>query len=164
MIINNLRMATKYSFHVRKQTKKSEQKSARADFSDNRIDLIHGQTIILPTKGCMYIGTMQLSYCPLETIDQFHISFCIYWIYSFCARNEMFATCIGNRSRNWSIFRWSHRVWRRYRLWRRRGSVEREGSLCDAYRSREMWQQSKSWYIDSGNIHYRAGEPGNFHA
>lgn len=54
MVINNLRMATKYSFHVRKQTKKSEQKSPRADFSDNRIDLIHGQTIIIPTKGCTY--------------------------------------------------------------------------------------------------------------
>lgn len=52
MVINNLRMATKYSFHVRKQTKKSEQKSPRADFSENRIDLVHGQTIILPTKGC----------------------------------------------------------------------------------------------------------------
>lgn len=47
-------MATKYSFHVRKQSKKSEQKSPRADFSDNRIDLVHGQTIILPTKGCKF--------------------------------------------------------------------------------------------------------------
>lgn len=54
MIIDNLRMATKYSFHVRKQSKKTEreQKSPRADFSENRIDLINGQTIILPTKGC----------------------------------------------------------------------------------------------------------------
>lgn len=57
MVIDNLRMATKYTFHVKEQkAPESRGPSARADFSDeNSLDdqaSIRGQTIIIPTKGC----------------------------------------------------------------------------------------------------------------
>lgn len=57
MEIGNLRMATKYSFHVKPYIKKTEQKS-RGRFGDKEIQtnsIEHGQTIIIPTKGCKSI-------------------------------------------------------------------------------------------------------------
>lgn len=56
MIIKNLRMATKYSFHVKQQQKPGEQKvTGRADLGENELGpngVFQGQTIIIPTKGC----------------------------------------------------------------------------------------------------------------
>ncbi|XP_065093311.1 uncharacterized protein LOC135713987 isoform X2 [Ochlerotatus camptorhynchus] len=55
MTVKNLRMATKYSFHVKPQTKPGDQKiSGRSEhdedeFDGNSINL--GQTVIIPTKG-----------------------------------------------------------------------------------------------------------------
>lgn len=55
MTIKNLRMATKYSFHVRPQIKGETEKSARSRiFSKDNKD---GQTIIIPTKGFSAIAT-----------------------------------------------------------------------------------------------------------
>uniref|UniRef100_A0A182W9U7 ZP domain-containing protein n=1 Tax=Anopheles minimus TaxID=112268 RepID=A0A182W9U7_9DIPT len=58
LLVKNLRMATKYSFHVKPQAKKSEQRaSGRADEGEEGDQntatnaLNHGQTIIIPTKG-----------------------------------------------------------------------------------------------------------------
>lgn len=56
MIIDHLRMATKYSFHVKAQGQK-DQKASRADLNGNILkddDEIQGQTIIVPTKGCKF--------------------------------------------------------------------------------------------------------------
>lgn len=63
LLVKNLRMATKYSFHVKPQTKKSDQRaSGRADeggqeqeeqnASSTAAGHNQGQTIIIPTKGC----------------------------------------------------------------------------------------------------------------
>uniref|UniRef100_A0A182PMB8 ZP domain-containing protein n=1 Tax=Anopheles epiroticus TaxID=199890 RepID=A0A182PMB8_9DIPT len=59
LLVKNLRMATKYSFHVKPQTKKSDQRaSGRADEGEQEEQtgattggLNQGQTIIIPTKG-----------------------------------------------------------------------------------------------------------------
>uniref|UniRef100_A0A182SJ25 ZP domain-containing protein n=1 Tax=Anopheles maculatus TaxID=74869 RepID=A0A182SJ25_9DIPT len=58
LLVKNLRMATKYSFHVKPQAKKSEQRaSGRADDGEESDQntastaINHGQTIIIPTKG-----------------------------------------------------------------------------------------------------------------
>lgn len=54
IVIDNLRMATKYSFHVKASGKSGEQRATgRADFSGNELnsDLL-GEKIVLPTKGC----------------------------------------------------------------------------------------------------------------
>uniref|UniRef100_A0A1S4GWI0 Uncharacterized protein n=1 Tax=Anopheles gambiae TaxID=7165 RepID=A0A1S4GWI0_ANOGA len=61
LLVKNLRMATKYSFHVKPQTKKSDQRaSGRADeggeqeeqnASSTAAGHNQGQTIIIPTKG-----------------------------------------------------------------------------------------------------------------
>lgn len=55
MNIDHLRMATKYSFHVRLQGQSKDRKEGRADLNGNvlkdNLD-IDGQTIIIPTKGC----------------------------------------------------------------------------------------------------------------
>lgn len=56
LTIDHLRMATKYSFHVKAQGQNKEQKaSGRADLNGNILkddNEIEGQTIIIPTKGC----------------------------------------------------------------------------------------------------------------
>jgi hypothetical protein len=55
MTINNLRMATKYSFHVRPKRVGDSEKSAR---SENLVkDDKAGQSIIIPTKGFSAIAT-----------------------------------------------------------------------------------------------------------
>ncbi|XP_063702790.1 uncharacterized protein LOC134832629 [Culicoides brevitarsis] len=55
MMIDHLRMATKYSFHVKASGQNQDQKpSARADLNGNILkddSEIQGQTIIIPTKG-----------------------------------------------------------------------------------------------------------------
>lgn len=60
MIIDNLRMATKYSFHVKpRSTKPSGEKrisSGRADLGENELGpngVFQGQTIVIPTKACL---------------------------------------------------------------------------------------------------------------
>lgn len=53
MEIGNLRMATKYSFHVKPYVKKTEQKSRSVGDKEIETNSIEqGQTIIIPTKGC----------------------------------------------------------------------------------------------------------------
>ncbi|XP_055917677.1 uncharacterized protein LOC129949953 [Eupeodes corollae] len=52
--VDNLRMATKYSFHIRPQQKKRNLKiSGRSELLDNEVenDLFQGQSIVIPTKG-----------------------------------------------------------------------------------------------------------------
>ncbi|XP_055838272.1 uncharacterized protein LOC129906518 [Episyrphus balteatus] len=52
--VDNLRMATKYSFHIKPQLKKKNLKiSGRSELLDNEVenDLFQGQSIIIPTKG-----------------------------------------------------------------------------------------------------------------
>lgn len=52
--VDNLRMATKYSFHIKPQLKKKNLKiSGRSELLDNEIenDLFQGQSIVIPTKG-----------------------------------------------------------------------------------------------------------------
>ncbi|KFB39756.1 hypothetical protein ZHAS_00007450 [Anopheles sinensis] len=58
LLVKNLRMATKYSFHVKPQTKRSDpgqRGSGRADGAGEseatNTEGNHGQTIIIPTKG-----------------------------------------------------------------------------------------------------------------
>ncbi|XP_055638703.1 uncharacterized protein LOC129776840 [Toxorhynchites rutilus septentrionalis] len=55
MTVNNLRMATKYSFHVKPQAKPGDQKaSGRSEDSEDEFDvnsINHGQTVVIPTKG-----------------------------------------------------------------------------------------------------------------
>uniref|UniRef100_A0A1B0GIW5 Putative conserved plasma membrane protein n=1 Tax=Lutzomyia longipalpis TaxID=7200 RepID=A0A1B0GIW5_LUTLO len=55
MVIDNLRMATKYTFHVREKTNEVRGPSPRADFSEeNMLDseaALSEQTVIIPTKG-----------------------------------------------------------------------------------------------------------------
>lgn len=55
-MIDHLRMATKYSFHVKASGQTQDQRpSARADLNGNILkddSEIQGQTIIIPTKGC----------------------------------------------------------------------------------------------------------------
>ncbi|EAT48233.1 AAEL000683-PA [Aedes aegypti] len=55
MTVKNLRMATKYSFHVKPQTRPGDQKvSGRSEHDDDEFDgnsINLGQTIIIPTKG-----------------------------------------------------------------------------------------------------------------
>lgn len=62
--IDHLRMATKYSFHVKAQGQNKEQKaSGRADLNGNILkddDEIAGQTIIIPTKGCKLLSIIHL--------------------------------------------------------------------------------------------------------
>lgn len=54
MTISNLRMATKYSFHVRSQVKGETEKTARSrSLSKDE----KGQTIIIPTKGFSAVAT-----------------------------------------------------------------------------------------------------------
>jgi hypothetical protein len=58
LMVKNLRMATKYSFHVKPQIKSDDsmpQKEARSEdlSADNSIE--SGASIIIPTKGCKYI-------------------------------------------------------------------------------------------------------------
>lgn len=54
ILIDNLRMATKYSFHVKASGKAGEQKATgRADFSGNELNSdLFGERIVMPTKGC----------------------------------------------------------------------------------------------------------------
>jgi len=63
--IENLRMATKYSFHIRPAAQKrllaggTRSSNARAEFhDDNEIESggghLPGQSIVIPTKGCKY--------------------------------------------------------------------------------------------------------------
>lgn len=58
MVIDNLRMSTKYSFHVKPRSIKSGEKriiSGRADLGENELGpngVFQGQTIVIPTKGC----------------------------------------------------------------------------------------------------------------
>lgn len=63
-VIGNLRMSTKYLFHVKLQGKPGEQKaSGRADLNDNEIGpngIFQGETIVIPTKGCK--STNKISY------------------------------------------------------------------------------------------------------
>lgn len=65
MTIKNLRMATKYSFHVKPQTRPGDQKASgrsehdEDEFDGNSINL--GQTVIIPTKGCEYIHCEKLT-------------------------------------------------------------------------------------------------------
>jgi len=65
--IENLRMATKYSFHIRPAAQKrllaggTRSSNARAEFHDeNEIESggghLPGQSIVIPTKGCKYAG------------------------------------------------------------------------------------------------------------
>ncbi|XP_062705176.1 uncharacterized protein LOC109429890 [Aedes albopictus] len=55
MTVKNLRMATKYSFHVKPQTRPGDQKvTGRSEHDDDEFDgnsINLGQTIIIPTKG-----------------------------------------------------------------------------------------------------------------
>lgn len=56
-VIGNLRMATKYLFHVKWQAKAVGERrtGGRADLGDNELGIngnFQGQTIIIPTKGC----------------------------------------------------------------------------------------------------------------
>ncbi|XP_055545909.1 uncharacterized protein LOC129730536 [Wyeomyia smithii] len=53
MTVKNLRMATKYSFHVKPQVKRGDQRaSGRSGHSGDEMDGISpGQTVIIPTKG-----------------------------------------------------------------------------------------------------------------
>lgn len=57
-VIGNLRMATKYLFHVKSQAKAAERRTGgRADLGYNELGangIFQGQTIIIPTKGCEY--------------------------------------------------------------------------------------------------------------
>ena len=58
--IDNLRMATKYSFHIRPQSRQRIQRiQGRSGSFDNEIEndilgggSLAGHTIIIPTKGC----------------------------------------------------------------------------------------------------------------
>lgn len=54
MTISNLRMATKYSFHVRSQKQGETEKSARSRSLSKDSD---GQSIIIPTKGFSAVAT-----------------------------------------------------------------------------------------------------------
>ncbi|ALC38760.1 CG16798 [Drosophila busckii] len=64
--VDNLRMATRYSFHIRPaQSRRLRSSSARADFNDeNDIDSLHppGQSIIIPTKGFSAHATQCLAH------------------------------------------------------------------------------------------------------
>ncbi|XP_053692491.1 uncharacterized protein LOC128740939 [Sabethes cyaneus] len=53
MTVKNLRMATKYSFHVKPQVKRGDQRaSGRSEHSEDEADAVSpGQTVIIPTKG-----------------------------------------------------------------------------------------------------------------
>ncbi|XP_058453943.1 uncharacterized protein LOC131431965 [Malaya genurostris] len=55
MTVKNLRMATKYSFHVKPQAKRGDQRATgRSGHSDDELDentINQGQTVIIPTKG-----------------------------------------------------------------------------------------------------------------
>lgn len=61
MTVKNLRMATKYSFHVKPQVRRGDQKASgrseqgaglEDEFDGNAIN--QGQTIVIPTKGCEF--------------------------------------------------------------------------------------------------------------
>lgn len=61
--VDNLRMATKYSFHIRSMPKHKNMKiTGRSEIFDNEIEnddflssnVDQGQTIIIPTKGCKF--------------------------------------------------------------------------------------------------------------
>lgn len=60
MVVDNLRMATKYSFHVRQLSNAAAEKpkgremdeEEEEEMDSNAID--KGQTIIIPTKGCKF--------------------------------------------------------------------------------------------------------------
>lgn len=55
LIIDNLKMATKYSFHVRQLLEDSivvEPKGRKIDEKLSKNDLDKGEMIIIPTKGC----------------------------------------------------------------------------------------------------------------
>lgn len=61
--VKNLRMATKYSFHVKPLVKREDmmpQKAARADdlSADNSAEV--GASIIIPTKGCKFIFSPEI--------------------------------------------------------------------------------------------------------
>lgn len=57
IIIDNLRMATKYSFHVKASGKSGEQKATgRADLGGNELNSdLFGERIVVPTKGCKFV-------------------------------------------------------------------------------------------------------------
>ena len=59
--VDNLRMSTKYSFHIRSADQRKNMKiTGRSELFDNEIEgedflannMAQGQTIIVPTKGC----------------------------------------------------------------------------------------------------------------
>lgn len=54
--IDNLRMATKYSFHVKASGKLGVQKATgRSDLGGNELNSdFEGERIVVPTKGCNY--------------------------------------------------------------------------------------------------------------
>lgn len=68
--VDNLRMATKYSFHVRPAAQKRLQaggtrsSNARADFHDENNEIesgsghLAGQSIVIPTKGCKWFPSI----------------------------------------------------------------------------------------------------------
>lgn len=80
--IDNLRMATKYSFHVRPQFRRRNLKiMGRSEIFHNGLEEdeadIRGHTIIIPTKGCKFVSSLlpglhlvsylavSLSFCPI---------------------------------------------------------------------------------------------------
>lgn len=72
-MIENLKMATKYSFHVRPRP--TEQKaSGRADLNGNELDesTFKGPTIIIPTKGCKSTANINIFSCFIVINDKNH--------------------------------------------------------------------------------------------
>lgn len=60
LLIDNLRMATKYSFHIKKQNKPGEQKISGRDFNEDDLkDNGISESIIIPTKGCKLLFFIQ---------------------------------------------------------------------------------------------------------
>lgn len=62
--VDNLRMATKYSFHIRSVPKRKQLKkiTGRSEIFENEVEgndflsntNLGGQTIVIPTKGCKF--------------------------------------------------------------------------------------------------------------
>lgn len=76
---------------MKQQSKPGEQKvSGRADLGDNDIGpngVFQGQTIVIPTKGCM---------CELLIILRISLYNCFLYFYSFGTCNKMSTACIRN--------------------------------------------------------------------
>lgn len=168
--VDNLRMATRYSFHIRPvQPRRLRSSSARSEFhGENDIEgagavatHLPGQSIIIPTKGCklycikLATQTHLTNWTNLTTITN-----CTTFSLGPC--HTVPGACFRNWGGNGSLLRRSHcSRWRR--LWHQGQCQRSSRKVYDAHRSQAMRQHGETGDEHRGDLHYGPRESGHLY-